>query len=365
MQGIFTKTSSTSSTSSMSGSADHAGPRGAQYTPAHVQQALDTARIGGGPPRQGFLRGAVLLNKHPDMMMAQGTKVDHEQQRRNMSFIGENKNIQKKDKKEDEEEDDEEQEEEDDDDDSQMQEDSDEVNAREKDLQYARLVCGGTGFRNMGLVWGPVLGSGLNYVDNKFLQDRVFDHIRDVVSDQIAQQTMEDQRKRKRGRKRPEQRRNPSSFSSVAGPVDPAQSSSLSGGLSNVSPFPGPIQPASRTNATTDLQYSNGRPMPNLTVMDRATVETSQRGGRAKTIPLMRNLGGLARQVREEFNIGWNNVRDMGITNEVVNAEVQVIQTLRLQFGSSSDPIQVWDSLFPSVDPMPRSVTNCLFFIEF
>lgn len=53
--------------------------------------------------------------------------------------------------------------------------------ARDRDMEYARLVAGGLHVRSLASVWGPRDGTGMNAVDTKSMQDELFEYITEQI----------------------------------------------------------------------------------------------------------------------------------------------------------------------------------------
>lgn len=261
-----------------------------------------------------MLRGAVLLSQHPDMLpqMENTNALDARLRRRarparpaqqpgappsSSSSSSSNSSSSSEDEEE---------------------EDQPKKEAKEADMQYARMVCGGAGMRSLSSVWGPIDGTGLNYVDNKVLQEKVFDYIRNMILQEMSKQAARSEKKRR-------DRRN-AAAAAAAATIPPNVGQNV----------------VAEASAIMDVRYDNGGTVPRFAI----------RGGKRK-VALMRTLGGIARQAKEEFNEGWNELLDVGITNETLNAEIQVVQTLRLQ-AVACNPIAQWDAIFPSLDPLLR-----------
>lgn len=114
--------------------------------------------------------------------------------------------------------------------------------ARDLDLEYARLVCGAAHARNLSTVWGPRDGVSVSMVDSRRLQEVLFNFISQRM-------------------------------------------------LAELNAHPGQIQGGSGLPPARDMEL----------------------------------MGFIARGAREDFNRGWNSENDVGILNETLAAEIQVL----------------------------------------
>lgn len=64
--------------------------------------------------------------------------------------------------------------------------------------------------------------------------------------------------------------------------------------------------------------------------------------------PSMIELAQLARKYRDDFNKGWNIIKDVGIMNEAVAAEIEVLHMLR----KSGGVIRSWDAMLEVIRPV-------------
>lgn len=79
-------------------------------------------------------------------------------------------------------------------------------------------------------------------------------------------------------------------------------------------------------------------------------LEDNDEKGKTSQMSEMFLLSSLSRKARADFNRGWNDAYDVGLLNEVVNAEVQILFMLRKTGAISS-----WDHLLSKdMDPIPR-----------
>lgn len=181
------------------------------------------------------------------------------------------------------------------------------LRARETDMQYARMVAGGMHVRSLSAVWGPRDGVGMNMVDTKRMQDELYQYIVDKVDDKIREDRATEE----------------AAAAATTQPSDDDVETVLVGTNSRffgVDAAPPPV---------------NG---PN---------QAAAPGAPANQI---RNLANIARIARNDFNDGWQNLGDVGVLNETVSAEIQVVLMLRQNGG-----IAAWDGLLThSRDPMMR-----------
>jgi hypothetical protein len=154
------------------------------------------------------------------------------------------------------------------------------VKAKEADKRYARIVAGGIHMRSLSSVWGPIDGTGLNPVDTKRMQDEVYDYVVQRVEDKLEEEK-EDR------------------------PADP--------------------------RADGDQQDD---------VENERTIMAAKQEENMRSYAKIIQLAGVTRDARVAFNQGWDNMRDMGIVNEVVSVETQILLMLR-QIGC----INAWDKI--------------------
>lgn len=195
--------------------------------------------------------------------------------------------------------------------------------ARMTDMQYARHVAGGMHVRSISAVWGPRDGLGLNMVDTKRMQDELFHYISEKIDDRMREEERVS-RKKKRGSQSGEtQMRGEDEEEEEDDDVedDVSPNSTQSRGLKTMV--------EGNVNRNTGLQVPFFKSNPRQSAMYLLSHKT--------------------RQAREDFNRGWNEMYDIGIMNEVVNAELQIIFMLRKTGGISS-----WDNLLASPDPIMR-----------
>lgn len=67
----------------------------------------------------------------------------------------------------------------------------------------------------------------------------------------------------------------------------------------------------------------------------------------------MIELAQLARKYRDDFNRGWNIMKDVGIMNEAVAAEIEVLHMLRRSGGV----IRSWDAM---LEVYPQAPVVCV-----
>ena len=159
-------------------------------------------------------------------------------------------------------------------------------NAKEMDKHYARYVAGCAQARSLASVWGPRDGTGLTAVDTKRLQEELYRHIIQEVDDQL-----------------------------------PGGGGGGSGGGGGGGILPDDTE----------------EPTPEPLVLEQS---------RFDQISLMAYR---ARVCRRAFNDGWEIMQEVGLLNEVVSTEIEVLSMLR-QIG----PIAEWDKDISSPDPMLR-----------
>ena len=194
--------------------------------------------------------------------------------------------------------------------------------ARTTDMQYARLVAGGMHARSIGSVWGPRDGLGLNMVDTKRMQDELFHYISEKIDDRMREEERVSGKK-KRGmydETRREEQNGDDDDNDEDDDVEVSPTERRRGQKTMVE------EPVDRN---TGLSVPFFRSNPHQSAMYLLSHKT--------------------RKAREDFNRGWNEMYDVGIMSEVVNAELQVLFMLRKTGGISS-----WDTLLDSPDPLMR-----------
>lgn len=160
-------------------------------------------------------------------------------------------------------------------------------------------------------------GLGLNAVDTKRMQDELFQYIVDQIDDRIKEEDYIKEMNKKRKKTTP---------ATEEEDDDDAEDNAAESDVERPT--------------IVHRKNSNGYPVPMF-----ASSYPEKRKSAVYT------LSTKARQAREDFNRGWNDMFDIGILNEVINAEIQVYFMLKKMKVTQS-----WDSLIadhPS-DPMMR-----------
>jgi hypothetical protein len=161
------------------------------------------------------------------------------------------------------------------------------------DREYAGMVAGAMHTRALSAVWGPRDGTGISIIDTQRMQEHVYTYIINRINARLLQL-----------------------------------------GVPNIPEEDGP--PPAPAEGALEVEFRD---------IDHSGVASIANGDEA----LMYQLGAIARKAREQFNEGWNDMLDVGIMHETVNAEIQVVTTLK-----RTEAIQAWDSLFPDSAPLSR-----------
>jgi hypothetical protein len=134
-------------------------------------------------------------------------------------------------------------------------------------------------------VWGPRDGSGLNAVDTKRMQDELFAMISERVEDKLREQQQQKQEEEK-------------AVAEETIPVDDEQ---------------GDEEDAEEEGEDEDEKKKEEEE-------EKKQKEKEEK----KKQQQLKELAQMARDARKSFNEGWDDMEDVGLMNEVVNAETQI-----------------------------------------